>query len=371
MKLRAFGALVLALPLAYVGGVPSAHAEICDRQNHCYGVAFYPTGGPIDGFWINAWTDCLHLDDPDWDFAQHEHWVITDAKPGTRTWFEAGYKRGVGGNLPDHSFRLFWSEHTGTAYEYHNVEPAYVALWRNWKFYRIREAGPDQGRWRIYRNDNLIALTTQKSYGTYVHVGAETTTGNVYSHGKSQNIWVRKEATGWEQRPLHSAPSTDTYTVTATNATMEQWSNNNMCPGVSGPPTALSVKAPTVSDVRNLAMQMARENGEKNPVIEQVTATKRQATTNARLASDHNADVYYVKMTGNFVGHLASRPIGTEAPTGRYLTMTVSRTDGSITDWSLSTTEPVVGKAASLPPAETAQSDSNKIIPTPMPSIRH
>lgn len=351
MKRRILGALALALPLAYVGTGP-AYADQCSHDVHCYGLVQHSPGGNINAYGVELWTNCLHLDNDIDRLSTHETWMPTNPTfPHSAKWIEAGYIKGeIAGDDDEHWFRYFWGEYDGSTFYSHFINYAPVSTWTNFSFYR-----QSNGKWQIWLGGlggTQVGTTVQSAYGVLVQAGAETTTDDVYSHGKARYIQWRKADTGqWHWATSPQFIVSPMYTVTGSGATMEQWSNVNVCAGET-PPTSFSVKkSPTTeSKAVEIARGLAKRNGDSNPRIEKPTQRMQKGES-----------VYNVTMKGKFSADMFSRPHGAPVPTGDTMTVQVNRDTGALVGVT-------IGHGAPRLPAETSESDSNKIVPRGIPS---
>lgn len=347
------GAGLLALAAAVLPAAPSAATGSCGAV-HCYGIAHYPAASNFDGVGQELWTDCLSLDTPlSGDIATHEMWVWTNAPHTSEMgpFIETGYVRGfIAGGDTDSWFRWFWGEWTGTAYYSHKIANAPILNWINFSVYKQANS-----TWKVYANGVERGTSVQQATaGTYIQTGGETTDPQVYSHGKSRYLqWhdISSGAWTWGHGAIPAATS-GVYQVT-TNAweRMEQISLQKICnplPGGSPGP----FKAPAVQDVKALAVEVAKVNGEKSPQALDVVTSKRKAAQGQLKGGvvDSDEDVYVVQMRGQFVGNMASVPKGTQAPKGTVMTLTIDKATGELTDWSLSSKTTDLGKLGAVKP---------------------
>lgn len=338
---------LLAAALTLPAGSAAADGPECNVYSHCYGTASYPTGGNIDGVAVDLWTDCLHLDTPNSDFATHEMWMWTNASPGTMTWLEGGYQRGIaaGGNN-ETWFQWFWAEYTGSAFYSHHIQYASVADWKQLWFAHY---GDDT--WGIYLGGSYAGQTAQHATaGTYVQVGGETTEPEVYSHGKSRYLqWHGWGASSWTGASTGIATATSgVYSASASGAGMEQTSLKKICSPAPLRATAPEAKAPSTQDLKDVAVKVAAQYGEASPTGIEVVSTTRMAAQRAVGAGDKvesDQKSYLVQLRGAFVGHA---PQGKKVPRGNTMTLTVDAATGVVTDLSLSTAHRDLAKLGSV-----------------------
>lgn len=332
---------VLAFALTAPSAAPAlADGPECDLYSHCYGMAHYPDGVGIEGLAVDLWTDCLHLDTPLSDVATHETWMWTNA--ATWSWVEGGYIRGiVAGGDTETFFRWFWGEYTGTTFYTHFIQWAAVADWKQLWFSRYTHH-----RWGVYLSGSFKGQTAQTaSSGTYVQVGAETTEPQVYSHGKSRNLWWLKHgASSWAagSNPVPAGTS-GVYSVTASGPSMEQTSLQNSCspaPAAAKP----AAKSPTDADLQKLAIKVAGMHGEKSPkglTVVKSTRGAAQKLVGGGAKVDSDQAVLVLQLAGEFVGRA---PSGAKLPRGNTMTVTVDAKTGEVTDMSLGVDRKDLGK---------------------------
>lgn len=334
-SLAAAGLLAVAVSAAPAAPALGDGPE-CNPTSHCYGIVEYHEPA-FDGVGQELWTDCLVLDPPSNDVATHEMWI---AFPGG-SYIEAGYvKGGIAGGDTQTGFRMFWADWNGTNFTSHFITSAPILNYINFSMYRNVA-----GTWSVYTNGTLRGTTTS-TYGNanVIQTGGETTEPKVLSHGKSRYLQSRNASTGawtWAQWDYVGA-TTGVYSVSHNVLErMEQISLQRICdPLPGGPPGTFAplapAKAPSVSDVKQLAVRFAEQNGDKAPAVEMVS-TKRGAAQ-AHLKSgkvDSDQAVYLVQMRGSFTGNLVPRPKGASAPKGDAITLTIDSATGEVTDWSL------------------------------------
>ncbi|MEU4578915.1 hypothetical protein [Nonomuraea sp. NPDC023979] len=330
--LAAAGLLGAALVIPASSAV--ADGPECDFYNHCYGIVEHHEPA-FDAVGQELWTDCLVLDPPTpGDFATHEMWIVFP----DGDFIEAGYVKGaVAGGMTESHFRWFWADWNGSTFTSHYVDSAPILNHINFSMYR--NSG---GTWQVYVN-GVLRGTTTSTYGNanVIMTGGETTEPKVYSHGKARYLQSRNAATkAWTWATWDFIGETPgVYDVThPAYERMEQISLQNICdPLPGGPPGTLAAKAPSMSDVKQLALDVAKQNGDESPEAVELVATKRSAAQAHLKAGrvDSDQDVYLVQVKGAFVGHAVPRPKGHAAPKGDTLTVTVDAKTGQVTDWSL------------------------------------
>jgi len=129
--------------------------------------------------------------------------------------------------------------------------------------------------------------------------------------------------------------------------------------GVSGSPAGSPAPAPKGSPVpasaiprlAAIAASAAKANGDATP--SQVTAvltTRAKALTSATpgdfVPGSAGVRVFLLTMRGHFIATGVSRPPGSKAPTGRYLSLVVNAVTFQMTDFGLSPKPPPVSPAS-------------------------
>lgn len=340
----AAGVLAAALTLP---ALPAFAFGCGNGPHHCYGVAsFWPVN--LDAYGVDLWTDCLHLDTPSSRFATHETWYITDSG-----FIETGYLKGAIGHIdnPTTHFRWWWGErHMGGTYSGHFISLAPVSTWTNFSMYRNAAIG----NWGIYVAGTLRGTSTAAyPVGGNVHVGGESTDPYVYSHGKAKNMQYRDAATGaWTWGGVVKIlQDSDVYTTSGSGASMEQTSLNNMCGSLAAAPKQQLSSPPVTplkaSGVRKQALAFAKFHGDAKPAsIEAVETNRKAVKGNAGVDTDQ--PVVAVQMKGDFSGGLVSAPKGAEPIEGDTLTVTLDKTTGEITDWSIGSERQGLAKLGSV-----------------------
>jgi hypothetical protein len=124
----------------------------------------------------------------------------------------------------------------------------------------------------------------------------------------------------------------------------------SLVPGPTGSP----VPSPAVPRLAAIADRAARANGD--PAPSQVTAvltTRAKALTSATpgdfIPGSGGVPVFLVTLRGHFTAADVSRPPGSVAPTGRYLSLVVDAATFQVTDFGISP-EPTRVSPASLGP---------------------
>lgn len=324
---------LLAAVLAAPAGPAGAWSCGLNPAPHCYGIAEYHEPS-FDRFGLDLWTDCLHLNTPASYFATHEVWLVT----ATTVW-EAGYIKGFIDDIdnPSTFFRYFWGEYqrgVSGSYHAHYISLAQVNTWKN-----VTGRTNASGGWNIFLGGTQVGTTTYTypTTGQVIQVGGETTDPYVYSHGKGRYLQKRSTSTGvWSWASLDSIETdyADVYTTTASGTDMEQTSVNNMCAPAPAKQAPASAKVPTADNVRAQGLAFAKFNGDATPTsIKAVETTRKRVAGNAGVSSDQ--PVVTIQMHGTFVGNLASVANGDKAPKGNTLTVTLDKTTGEITDWSI------------------------------------
>lgn len=325
---------LLAIAAAVLPAAPStADGPECNLYDHCYGITSYSSGN-IDAVGLELWTDCLHLDTPLADVATHEMWLWTSSLAAT--WIEAGYIRGiVAGGDSQNYFRWFWAEYTGSTFYSHFIAWASVSNWYNMTFSR-----ETSGKWGVYYGGlggtKVGESVHTSSAGVMVQVGAETTEPKVYSHGKSRYLLWHPVGGSWQSATTGSpALTSGVYSVSQSSGAMEQTSLQNMCSPAplraTAPPQG---EAPSMRNLKTLAVKVAAQYGEKAPTSLQVVSSTRRAAQRAVGAGDQADDrqSFLLQMRGSFVG---TAPKGAKLPRGNTLTLTVDAATGEVTDMSL------------------------------------
>lgn len=328
-------AAAVALPFLFAPQSANADGPECNLTTHCYGVVHYNESQPFSAAGEDLWTDCLHLDTPLSDLANHDFWIQWD----NGTWIESGYHRGVhaGGDTAT-NFRWFWAEYTGTTFYSHKVANAPLSTWVNFSWYRQTSVA-NNGKWALFIDGTYRAMTS----GTYANAtetdtGGESTEPLVYSNGNSQQMQVKRASDG-----VWYTPSIDNVTETAGvydawhngSSAMEQQSLQNDC--AEAPLAAkAAAKSPTDDDLLTFAGTMAKNNGGKPEAVELATTKRRNAFANNKNAeATDNPDVHVLQVKGNFTGNMVGRPKGAKAPKGNVLTYVIDKATGEVTDWSL------------------------------------
>jgi hypothetical protein len=116
-------------------------------------------------------------------------------------------------------------------------------------------------------------------------------------------------------------------------------------------PTGSPVPAPAVPRLAAIADRAARTNGD--PAPSQVTAvltTRAKALTSATpgdfVPGSAGVPVFLVTLRGHFTADDVSRPPGSAAPTGRYLSLVVDAATFQVTDFGISPEPPPVSPAS-------------------------
>lgn len=328
-------AAAVALPFLFAPQSANADGPECNLTTHCYGVVHYNESQPFSAAGEDLWTDCLHLDTPLSDLANHDFWIQWD----NGTWIESGYHRGVhaGGDTAT-NFRWFWAEYTGTTFYSHKVANAQVSTWTNFSWYRQTSVA-NNGKWALFIAGTYRAMTS----GTYdnateTDTGGESTEPLVYSNGNSQQMQVKRASDG-----VWYTPSIDNVTETAGvydawhngSSAMEQQSLQNDCEEtLAAKSTEADGKPPAEDDLLTFARAMAKNNGGTPEAVE-LAETKRRNALKANAEATDNPDVHVLQVKGNFTGNMVGRPKGAKAPKGNVLTYVIDKATGEVTDWSL------------------------------------
>jgi hypothetical protein len=116
-------------------------------------------------------------------------------------------------------------------------------------------------------------------------------------------------------------------------------------------PTGSPVPSPAVPRLAAIADRAARANGD--PAPSQVTAvltTRAKALTSATpgdfVPGSGGVPVFLVTLRGHFTAADVSRPPGSAAPTGRYLSLVVDAATFQVTDFGISPAPPPVSPAS-------------------------
>lgn len=93
-----------------------------------------------------------------------------------------------------------------------------------------------------------------------------------------------------------------------------------------------------VSELDEIADSMAAGNAEPDPASEEYVESYRGKAVDAvgpGTVVDTNQPVYLIKIKGDFVGEMASVPVGEDLPTGRYLYVIVDKATLQMNDWAI------------------------------------
>jgi hypothetical protein len=130
-------------------------------------------------------------------------------------------------------------------------------------------------------------------------------------------------------------------------------------PSASAKGAVVAVPASMVSRLDALAIQVATANGDPRPAwITAVVTTHGKALESATPGdtepTGNGVAVYLITMKGTFTDDQASRPSGSAAPRGHYLSIVINAKSLAVTDFGLSQRAPAV-TPASLGPVRYLQ----------------
>jgi len=123
----------------------------------------------------------------------------------------------------------------------------------------------------------------------------------------------------------------------------------------------IRARAPTsptpapVSELDEIADSMAAGNAEPDPKSEEYVESSRGKAVDAigpGTVVDTDQPVYLIKISGDFVGEMASVPPGEDLPTGSYLYVVVDQASLRVNDWAIGNQDvdlSTLGKPSPLP----------------------
>lgn len=333
-----------------VGLAPNSEAAVsCGSggSGHCY--ALYGNGYWIgrtadvsNGVGADLEVDCLAVHSITSQWANFEMWLAT--KYASNYWVEAGYKAGAGdGN--HYGFQLFWSDARGSSYNDHFIRGATtgdVGVYQNVTFNWVHGTT----NWNVYIAGYRVGVSTSNgdSVGHGAELGAEeaiTNTGQAWAHAKN---WQYDTGNGWAPMahlgPIHTSGSNLSLSGLGSTSGRPSFSVSTPSSRCGTTPAVVTpARAPSVAEVEQTAVQEAKAQGDTNVrQLDIVETTRGQAAAfdggDIITTADANTPVYVVEMRGSFHSDVET-PAGSHARNGAVLRISISKTDGHVTDTSL------------------------------------
>lgn len=301
------------------------------QANHCYALVHANDPG-LDAAAADLLINCLSNDS---GFTTNEMWFPTTAQPDGG-WVEVGQIYGFASGSTRTDLRWFWGDYRGSAaggFYQHVIENGETGSQRHVSIYS--QGG---GSYTVNLSGNLVGTSTGNGApGGRADYGSESYLQKPYISSYVSNWQYRKNGAWIHPAPNISVEAPPYHPWVGSDGKFNIVSNVG-CTGAPTAAAALTAAAPVDTDgAIAIAKAFAAANNDRHPVAAEVVRTKRLAAmrTLSGDAVNTDADVFVVRLRGDFRATRFSVPAGHAIPTGTVLTVTVDAATGEMTDWSL------------------------------------